>query len=231
MKVPSLVDHVKKYLEQSIVRGELSPGEKIKEEDVSSRLGISRPPIREAFKLLEAEGLITRKARRGVFVSEVTEKDVWEIYTLKSAIYWLGTGFAIEHLSEKGLKKLENVVDMMGECVKQEPANVARYQKLNEDFHNIMIDMAGHQRVRKILSNLNNQIRRLSYQSMQSHIHIWSSYQYHKQILEAVKKKDMDLAQRLTREHVLKGLTVLQSMLEKSLQPNNDKKTRKVAAF
>jgi len=65
MKVKSLVDHTVKHLEDLIVKGKLQPGQKIKEQEISNRLGISRPPLREAFKILEAEGLIRREPRRG----------------------------------------------------------------------------------------------------------------------------------------------------------------------
>ncbi len=81
--IGSIVDYAKNFIEQCIVTGELSPGQRIKEEEIAKKLEISRPPVREAFKILEAEGLIRRNPRRGVFVTEITSKDVWEIYTLK----------------------------------------------------------------------------------------------------------------------------------------------------
>jgi len=75
MKVESIADLAKRHIELWIIKGEYKPGQKLKEEEISVRLGISRPPTREAFKSLEAEGLVVRKPRRGVFVTEMTEKE------------------------------------------------------------------------------------------------------------------------------------------------------------
>ena len=79
MEVLSVVDLVRKNIRNSIITGEFEPGMQLKEEELCKKYGISRPPIREAFKTLEADGLVTRMARRGVFVSEFNEKDIWEI--------------------------------------------------------------------------------------------------------------------------------------------------------
>src|SRR5512139_1445768 len=78
MKIKSIVDHTAKALEDMIVKGKLKPGQKVKELEISTRLGISRPPLREAFKILESEGLVRREPRRGVFVSELKDRDIWE---------------------------------------------------------------------------------------------------------------------------------------------------------
>ncbi len=212
MKIKSLVDYAKHYLEGCIITGRMSPGQQIKEEVVASRLGVSRPPVREAFKVLESEGLIERKPRRGVFVSEITEKDIWEIYTLKMALYSLAASLAIEKISDRGIKRLEKVVQKMEECVQNEPSAVIRYQTLNEAFHNITIDIAGHERLKKIAAGLQNQVKRFSYKSLADRRHLLSSCRYHRQILESIKSKDKDMAERLNREHILKGLHVLQKL-------------------
>jgi DNA-binding transcriptional regulator YhcF (GntR family) len=91
LKIQSIVDNVRKYLLGRILHGELHPGQQVKEQEIASSLGISRPPIREALKLLEAEGLIVRKPNRGAFVATITERDAWEIYTLKCSLYEMAT--------------------------------------------------------------------------------------------------------------------------------------------
>ena len=87
MEVQSLSDLAREHIMKQIAQGVLIPGQQIKEEEIAGRLNISRPPIREAFKSLEAEGLVVRRPRRGVFVTEMTLKDVWEVYTLKAYLY------------------------------------------------------------------------------------------------------------------------------------------------
>lgn len=213
MRIKSLVDHAKQYLENGIVKGSFLPGQQIKEEQIASHLGFSRPPIREAFKILEAEGLLTRKPNRGVFVSTIDADDIWEIYSLKMALYGLAARLAIEKISDRGIRRLEREVEKMEECVRSEPTDLVKYQTLNETFHNVTIEIAGHERLKKIAASLQNQVKRFSYKSLADRNHLQSSCRYHREILEAIKRKDKDAAERLNREHILKGLHVLQETI------------------
>ncbi len=205
----SMVDHTVNYLEDMIVKGKLGPGQRIKEQQVSSRLGISRPPVREAFKILEVEGLIRREPRRGVLVSEVTRDDIWEIYTLKTALYTLAVTLAIDRISDNGIGKLERIVAQM-EMIAHDKSNpdIIKYEELNNLFHETTAGMAGHGRLKKIVQSLNNQIKRVSYRTLTKEGHLQSSCRYHRQILEAIKGRDKELAERLTREHIEKGLAI-----------------------
>jgi len=207
MKIESLVDQTSKYLEDMIIKGKLRPGQRIKEKEVSSQLGISRPPVREAFKILEAEGLIKREPRRGVLVSEVTKDDIWEIYTLKIALYTLAVTLAIDRVSDNDIGKLGKIVAQM-EVIARDDSNpdIIRYEELNNLFHETTAILAGHARLKKIVQSLNNQIKRVSYRSFTKEGHLKSSCRYHRQILEAIKARDKILAERLTREHIERGL-------------------------
>jgi len=209
MKIKSLVDHTSKYLEDMIIKGKLRPGQRIKEQEVSSQLGISRPPVREAFKILEVEGLIKREPRRGVFVSEVTKNDIWEIYTLKIALYTLAVTLAIDRISDNDIGKLEKIVAQM-EVIVQDDSNpdIIKYEELNNFFHETTTILAGHGRLKKMVQSLNNQIKRVSYRSFTKEGHLKSSCRYHRQILEAIKERDKILAERLTKEHIEKGLEI-----------------------
>lgn len=209
MKIESLVDHTSKYLEDMIIKGKLRPGQRIKEKEVSSQLGISRPPVREAFKILEAEGLIKREPRRGVLVSEVTKNDIWEVYTLKIALYTLAVSLAIDRISDNGIGKLEKIVARM-EVIAHDESNpdIIKYEELNNVFHETTTILAGHGRLKKMVQSLNNQIKRVSYRSFTKAGHLQSSCRYHRQILEAIKARDKILAERLTKEHIERGLEV-----------------------
>jgi DNA-binding GntR family transcriptional regulator len=209
MKIKSLVDHTSKYLEDMIIKGKLRPGQRIKEQEVSSQLGISRPPVREAFKILETEGLIRREPRRGVFVSEVTSNDIWEIYTLKIALYTLAVSLAIDRISNNDIRKLEKIVIQMEKIVNEDSnPDIIKYAELNNLFHETTTIIAGHGRLRKMVQSLNNQIKRISYRSFTRKGHLKSSCRYHRQILEAIKSRDKILAERLTKEHIVKALEV-----------------------
>jgi DNA-binding GntR family transcriptional regulator len=222
VRIKTVVDHAKQRLENEIIRGDLKPGQQIKEEEVASRLGISRPPIREALKILEAEGLILRKPRRGVFVSEINEKDIWEIYTIKIALYELSIRLALEKFTESILKKLEDAVIKMEACVCDENCDRLRYQEFHERFHNMIIDLSGHQRLKRIISIMHNQVKRISYSSLSDQGHLEESCLYHRMIFESIKRRDKDAAIQLTREHIVKGLYAVQKVIAKSKQTQEE---------
>lgn len=207
MKIHSIVDVAVKRLEEMIVKGKLKPGQKIKEQELSLRLGISRPPLREAFKLLEAEGLVRREPRRGVFVAEMAEADVWEIYTLKIALYTLAVRLAIEAAPEGGIERLERIVRQMEALAAagREP-DVMRYEELNGLFHETTAALAGHGRLVKLLHSLNRQVKRMAFRTLCDRRRLEESCRYHREIVNAIARRDAARAERLTREHVLKGL-------------------------
>lgn len=214
MQIESIADLAKGHIQVWIIKGEYQPGQQLKEEEIATRLDISRPPVREAFKMLEAEGLVIRKPRRGVFVTEMTAKDVWEAYTLKAALYEMALELALNSIDESQIRELEAVVRRMETCVAVEPVELLRYQEHHQNFHNLIMLISGHDRLKKISASIHNQVSRFSYKSLQNSEHLNSSVRYHRQIITAVIARDKVLACRLMKEHVLEALDVLRTMPE-----------------
>lgn len=213
MQVESLADQAKHHIELWIIKGEYEPGQKLKEEEIALRLGISRPPIREAFKTLEAEGLVVRRPRRGVFVSEMTEQDVWEAYTLKAVLYEMAAGLAIEVIGTAQVDQLAAIVGAMETCIYSDPFDIIRYQQYHQDFHDIITTASGNLRLKKISVSLHNQVCRFSYQSLQDRDHLISSLRYHREIVKSFRTGDKQSACRLMKAHVLEALEVCRQML------------------
>ena len=212
MKIESIVDQAERYIREWVVTGKFKPGQQIKEEEISQRLGVSRPPVREALKMLEVAGLVIRKPRRGVFVPEMTEKDMWEVYTLKATLYEMATALAMDVISEQEIKKLESAVGKMELCVAKDPIDLLRYQDLHKSFHNDIMVIAGNDRLKTFASILHNQVTPFSYKSLQKKNHLNDSVRYHREIVNAIKEKDRSLACSLIKEHVLNALDVLLDM-------------------
>ncbi len=192
--------------------------------------GISRPPVREALKMLEAAGLVFRKPRCGVFVPEMTEKDMWEVYTLKATLYEMATGLAMDVISEQEISKLESYVKKMEVCVEKEPLDVLRYQDLHKTFHNSIMVIAGNDRLRTFASNLHNQVTLFSYKSLQDKNHLNFSVRYHRDIVNAMKQKDRSLACSLMKEHVINALDVLRDMSAQGSETPADHRTGKIVS-
>ncbi len=214
MKVESLVDIARRHIELWIIKGEYHPGQKLTEEEISTRLNISRMPIREAFKALEIEGLVIRKPRRGVFVTAMTEKDVWEVYTLKAHLYELATELAIDLITAKELDTLEKKVVGMTQSIEKKPIDLLRYQDYHWRFHEQIMTISTNTRLKKISASLHNQVARFSYLSLQDKAHQDSSVQYHQMIFDAIKAKETPRACQLMKEHVLMALDVLRGRIE-----------------
>jgi DNA-binding GntR family transcriptional regulator len=214
MKIESLVDLAKRHIQLWIIKGEYQPGQRLKEEEISARLDISRPPVREAFKFLEAEGLVMRKPRRGVFVSEMTAKDVWEAYTLKATLYEMATELALDNISDPQIAELESFVKKMEDCASVEPVNLLGYQEHHQEFHDRIMLISGNQRLKKISASIHLQVCRFSYKSLQDKTHLEASIRYHRRILNALKKKNKLLACKLMKDHVLEALDVLLDMYD-----------------
>lgn len=212
MKVDSIVDRACQNIQEWIVTGRFKPGEQIKEENISQRLEISRPPVREALKMLEATGLVVRKPRRGVFVPLLTRKDVWEIYTLKAALYELVTELAMDVMTDAQVRELESLVAEMERIVSEDPVDILLYQKHHKGFHNRLMGIAGNGRLNAFAANLHNQVTPFSYKSLQQKEHLLASVRYHREIIEAIKKGDRASACRLMKRHVLDALLVFRDM-------------------
>jgi DNA-binding GntR family transcriptional regulator len=214
MRIESLVDLAKRHIQLWIIKGEYQPGQRLKEEEISARLDISRPPVREAFKFLEAEGLVIRKPRRGVFVSEMTAKDVWEAYTLKATLYEMATELALDNISRTQLVELESFVKKMEDCVFAEPVNLLGYQEYHQEFHDRILLISGNERLKKISDSIHLQVCRFSYKSLQDKAHLHASIRYHRRIIDALKKKNKSSACKLMKDHVLEALDVLLDMYD-----------------
>lgn len=206
MEVPSVADIARRYVEDAVWTGKFRPGCQVKEEIVADALGISRPPIREAFKVLEAEGLLRRVPRKGVYVTEIKEKDAMEIYSLKAELYAFSIQRSFDGLSSTDIERMGDILSDMEDCVALDSPSVESYQELNVAFHNIHVDNADHQRLKQILQNLHNQMRYYSSQTLLDRRHLETSCQYHRRIFEFFRMGDMASAISLTREHVLIAL-------------------------
>ena len=212
MKTESLADLARRYLQFWIVKGDYQPSQKLKEEEIATRLGISRPPVREAFKALEVEGLVVRKPRRGVFVTEMTAKDLWEAYTLKASLYALSAELAIETISPQDIKALKHIAEEMQTTAG--PVDLLRYQQLRQQFHRIIMEAAGNERLKKFSESLQNQVSRFSYLSLQNQAHLAASVEYHRLVVTAMESRDRVLACRLMKKHMLEALETLMEMLD-----------------
>ncbi len=141
----SLVSLAANEIRKLIVSGELAPGDKLNEPPLAERLGISRPPLREALRTLESEGLLEQSPRRGYRVVSMTERDIDEIYSLRRALEM----FALEHLLTKEDPSIYAALDPIMKAMRAAAKKGDRVAvvQANIDFHTALVDAAGHRRL------------------------------------------------------------------------------------
>ncbi|SEE78324.1 GntR family transcriptional regulator [Ruania alba] len=152
----SLSEHVVQILREKMASGELAPGARLREAEIAEALDVSRGPVREALALLEAEGQVEIKRHRGAFVSILTQRDVDEVHTLRTAVETLAGERAATRLTAAHLAELDRVLEEMKStsgAVQPEEA-VA----LDLAFHDVIYDAADHVRLLRVWTSIRSQV-------------------------------------------------------------------------
>ncbi len=203
----TLREKILENIRDAIVSGELKAGSHISEPELAERYGISRTPIREAFRQLESEGYLTVIPRRGVIVSEFSPKDIEEFYAIKSVMEGYAARQACEKLSEKDLGRLQTINNKLAELARI--GDIKHFFKIHSDFHDLFIKAAGNEKLHELIAGLVTKFQRLRFTSLSLPDRMAVSVQEHEKIIDAFRKKDADLAEKLVRQNAEYGGRVL----------------------
>ena len=198
----ALYVEVAERLRQRIFRRELEPGSWIDELRIAEEYGISRTPLREALKVLAAEGLVTMKVRRGAYVTEVSEKDLRDVYHLLSLLESDAAGEVAAHASDVALAELEALHDELELAV----AERDRFFAVNERFHLRLLELADNRWRLQMVSDLRKVMKLNRHHSLFKAGRIEESLAEHRAVMAALRERDGALAARRMREHFASGL-------------------------
>jgi len=188
-------------LRKNMISGNIKSGEKLNESQLSDALNISRPPIREAFRILATEGLITLVPRKGAFVSGLSIREVKEIYEMKSMMESFATRLAIPLINEEEISEIDSILNLMEERIKEN--NFKEIQTLNIEFHRKIIEMSKNQKLIYFYESIILPIRRYQRLGLSAPSSWEISLSEHRKIVKAIRSKNIELAERLTREHTM----------------------------
>jgi phosphonate utilization transcriptional regulator len=210
----SLATLAQRELERQIVSGEIAVGAKLNEADIANALGVSRGPVREAFRALDQAGLVRVEKNRGVFVRQVTLAEANEIYEVRAALEGLIGKLAARHIDAEEIEQLRAVVKKM---IAQDRARKPEaYFALNVEFHDILARAARNGALlthyRRVVNELDLYRRETISRSTEN---IPISTREHEAIVTAVSRRDDKLAERLLTEHVLQSRERLHGALAK----------------
>lgn len=199
----SLTQLVQAELENLILRGELAPGDKLTELALAARLGVSRGPIREAFRLLEEAGLVRTEKNRGVFVRQVPLDEALEIFDLRAAMdEWVGRRVAATATPSQ-VKELRGLVESMERAVRDEDGT--GYHRLNLEFHDRLVEMAGNAKLTTIYRRLIKELSLFRRLNLAAAGLLPQSAQEHRQIVKAIAAADVAGAGAAMRDHALES--------------------------
>jgi DNA-binding GntR family transcriptional regulator len=190
---------VERAVAQWIFKGELSAGQKLTEQEVALRLGVSRGPVREAFRALEDLGLVQIEQNRGAFVRKIDLDEAVEIHDVYSALEELATRTAARRLSAKQIAQLRSLVESMDTAAEAE--DLDRFYSLNLSFHQCLVEGSGNRRLLSIYNRLLNELHLFRRFGLMQRGEMQLSNRDHHQILDKVAAGDPEGAAEAMRSH------------------------------
>ena len=198
----ALYEEVAELLRQKIFTRELEPGNWIDELKIAEQLGISRTPMREALKVLAAEGLVTMKVRRGAYVTEVSDKDLRDVYHLLALLESDGAGTVAKHASDEQLEALQDLHQQLCAAVNDRE----RFFDINEQFHVQLLSAADNRWRQQMVTDLRKVMKLNRHHSLFKTGRVQESLQEHQALMDALLARDGQLSAQRMREHFANGL-------------------------
>jgi phosphonate utilization transcriptional regulator len=221
LQTSSLTSVVQGELERMILSGELAPGEKLTEVALAAKLGVSRGPLREAFRILEEAGLVRTEKNRGVFVRDIPIDEAVEIFDLRAAMDELVGRRLAEKITAAQLKEIRSLVDQMEQVVKAKDAR--RYHLLNLQFHDRLVELAGNRKLTAIYRKLIKELSLFRRLNLADGWLLPISANEHRQIVKAIASGDPEAAGRALFDHVIESK-------ERTIKNNLRQQSRETAA-
>jgi DNA-binding GntR family transcriptional regulator len=198
----ALYQEVAELLRQRIFKRELEPGSWIDEMKLAEECGISRTPLREALKVLAAEGLVTMKVRRGAYVTEVSETDLADVYHLLSLLESDAAGVVAQRATDAQLKELQ----ALHKELEAAAGNKDKFFAINERFHMRLLQIAGNRWRDQMVADLRKVMKLNRQQSLLKSGRVEDSLREHRAVMEALTRRDAKATVKRMQEHFRNGL-------------------------
>lgn len=190
---------VYRTLREAILDGQLAPGQKLVAGAIARDLGVSRMPVREALSRLEQDGFVTSIPHKEVVVAEFNERDVIEIYDIRSVLEAYAARLCAQHVTPAQLCRLGRLLAEMEAALAD--GDTERFKQRDNEFHHLLFATCGSLHLARLLSELWDQC--LYYRSLAAALNTnpGRSVEHHRQILLALERRDPDAAEKWIQEH------------------------------
>ena len=202
----ALYEEVAELLRQRIFNHELEPGSWIDELKIAQDYGISRTPMREALKVLATEGLVTMKVRRGAYVTEVSERDLADVYHLLSLLESDAAGVVAQRATDAQMAELQALHQDLEDAVRPEQVDRERFFEINERFHMRLLEIADNRWRNQMVADLRKVMKLNRHNSLLKAGRIQESLNEHRAIMAALLARDTPLCTQRMQEHFENGL-------------------------
>ena len=202
----ALYEEVAELLRQRIFQRALEPGSWIDEMKLAEEYGISRTPLREALKVLAAEGLVTMKVRRGAYVTEVSEKDLTDVYHLLSLLESDAAGVVAQRATDVELRELQSLQEELEAAAAPGKVDRAHFFAVNERFHMRLLAIADNRWRDQMVADLRKVMKLNRHNSLLKAGRIDESLMEHRAIMAALLARDGEAAIARMQDHFKSGL-------------------------
>nr|WP_296005373.1 GntR family transcriptional regulator [uncultured Blautia sp.] len=205
----SLRGKVFEKLRNDILRGKYKKGDELVECTIGKEMGVSRTPVREAIRQLELEGLVQLIPNKGAFVTGISSKDVMDMYLIRAKLEGLCAAMAAEHVTEEQLEKMEETILLSDFHV--EKGNFEQVCQQDGEFHKLLYEASGSRILAHTLLDFHQYLQRVRMASVRQRKRTQPSTREHKEILEAIRKKDASAADRAAYQHIVNTIENLKN--------------------
>ena len=195
----SLRDQAYATLKEALLAGKFAPGARLVEREIAAQLGLSRSPVREAFRKLEQEGFLS-VGRIGVTVPEISSADIHDLFDLRQRLEGMAGALAAQRASAQDIARLNQNLTHMADALKNK--NPKRAIKAGGEFHALLYSLSGNKYLIATLSLLAEQIHRFRSLNIETPQRGADALQEHTQIVEAIARRDTLAADQLAQDHV-----------------------------
>ncbi len=204
------------HIQRWIIEGILQPGEKLLDAELAETLGVSRTPIREAFQLLEVQGLVEMHPGKETRVSSIVKEDILKLYPTLAALHALAAEHAAKHVTLEQIKQLREINLHFQHAIELGEPYDAMEQ--DEQFHNLIIEASDNSYVASFSASLQNHIRRFKYLFLKQPMkETLTSVDEHHSIIMALEKQDAAQASAQIKQNVLRPMNELFKLIEKGM--------------
>lgn len=208
----SLRGRVYNTIRDKILSGQYHEHEELKENAIATELGVSRTPVREALRQLELEGLVSIIPNKGASVTGITTKDIHDIYMIRSYLEGLCAKWACENITNAQIEALEEILYLSDFHARR--SHYDQMVELDNKFHDLIYKASGSKILNHVLSDFHTYVERVRKITLSMPIRAEKSRKEHAAIVEAIKKRDGNLAEALAHEHIMNSM---QNLTEQGL--------------